>query len=132
MTEHDVETARQEMHTGVPGLPLDDPRPLPDALRLPGERLPDRGDRRRVLLDARHLMAGPGQPQRLRAPAHAHVEHPQPLPHREARDYLLLQLAGHQLLTDDVTQTAGPAQRTRRRRTVRERSGAQGRSPRFT
>ncbi|GHE79119.1 hypothetical protein GCM10018789_02220 [Streptomyces werraensis] len=77
-------------------------------------------------------MAGPGQPQRLRAPAHAHVEHPEPLPHREARDYLLLELAGHQLLTDDVTQTAGSGRRTRRRRTVRERGGAQGRSPRFT
>ncbi len=35
MTEHDVETARQEVHTGVPGMPLDDPHPLPDALGFP-------------------------------------------------------------------------------------------------
>ncbi|GGV68299.1 hypothetical protein GCM10010294_23910 [Streptomyces griseoloalbus] len=76
-------------------------------------------------------MTGPGQPQRLRTPAHAHVEHPQPPPDREAPHYLLLQLAGHQLLPNDVPQTGEPAEPVPRR-AVGIRRGAQGRSPRLT
>ncbi|MBB4884665.1 hypothetical protein ACH4U6_23995 [Streptomyces netropsis] len=47
-------------------------------------------------------MAGAGQPQRLRALAEAHVEHAQPTADREPRRYLLVQLAGDQLLADGV------------------------------
>ncbi|GGV39217.1 hypothetical protein GCM10010277_26800 [Streptomyces longisporoflavus] len=73
-------------------------------------------------------MPGAGEPQRLRALAHAHVEHAQPLPHGEAPGYLLVELPGDQLLAYGVTQAAqllkprgGPAGET-----------AQGRSPRLT
>ena len=38
------------------------------------------------------------------------VEHPQPLPHGVAGGYLLVELAGHELLADDVAQPAEPAQ----------------------
>ena len=55
-------------------------------------------------------MAGPGQPQRLRALAHADVEHPQPLPDREPAGYLLVELPGHQLLPYDIAQPAEPVQ----------------------
>ncbi|WP_234384433.1 hypothetical protein [Streptomyces sp. MMG1121] len=51
-------------------------------------------------------MAEPGQPQCLRALAHPHVEHPQPLPDREPPGYLLVQLPGDQLLPYDIAQPA--------------------------
>ncbi len=105
MAQHHVEAARQEVHAGVPAVALDDPHPLPDALGLPGQRVPRRGDHRRVPLQAGHLVPGPCQPQRLGALPHADVEDPQPLAHREAADYLLVELPGHQLLPYDVPQT---------------------------
>ncbi|GED87448.1 hypothetical protein TNCT6_45330 [Streptomyces sp. 6-11-2] len=76
-------------------------------------------------------MPGPGQPQRLRALAHPHVEHPQPLPDREPRGYLLVELPGHQLLSYDITQ---PTQFVQPgvRGTLGESGRAQGRSPRLT
>ncbi|GGL85653.1 hypothetical protein GCM10010129_31710 [Streptomyces fumigatiscleroticus] len=76
-------------------------------------------------------MPGPGQPQRLRALSHAHVEHPQPLPDREPRGYLLLQLPAHQLLPDRVAQAAEAAE-PGLRRVPGERRRAQGRSPGLT
>ncbi|GAB2740529.1 hypothetical protein GCM10027072_40090 [Streptomyces bullii] len=76
-------------------------------------------------------MPEPGQAQRLRPLAHPHVEHPQPLPDREPPGYLLVQLAGHQLLPYDVPQTARPVQ-PGLRRAPGERRRAQGRSPRLT
>ncbi len=63
-----------------------------------------------VLLDPRDLMPGAGQPQRLRALAHAHVEHAQPLPHGEPPGYLLVELPGDQFLPYDITQAAQLAQ----------------------
>ncbi|GEK04132.1 hypothetical protein TNCT1_64080 [Streptomyces sp. 1-11] len=73
-------------------------------------------------------MAEPGQPQRLRTPAHPHVEHPQPLPDREPPGHLLVELPGHQLLSHDVTQAARPGVG----RTPGQSLCAQGRSPRLT
>ena len=75
---------------------------------------------------------GAGQAQRLRALAHADVEHAQPLPHGEARGYLLVELPGDQLLADRVAQSAEPAQPLGGH--PREAGGlrAQGRSPRLT
>lgn len=131
MTEHHVETARQEVHTRVPAVALDDPHPAPDALGLGGERLPGHGDQLRLPLDPGHRVSGPGQPQRLGALPHAHVEHPQPLPDREAADYLLVDLAGDQLLSYDLTQCAQPVQ-PGIRGTSGESGRAQGRSPRLT
>ncbi|GHF91227.1 hypothetical protein GCM10018783_72580 [Streptomyces griseosporeus] len=119
------------MHAGLPAVALHDPHPLPDALGLAGQRRTGRGDHRRVLLQAGHLVTGAGQPQRLRALAHPDVEHPQPLPDREPPGYLLVELARDQLLPYDVTQPAEPAQ-PGVRRTPGERRRAQGRSPRLT
>ncbi|GGX66119.1 hypothetical protein GCM10010515_37140 [Streptomyces fructofermentans] len=76
-------------------------------------------------------MSGPGQPQRLRPLAHAYVEHPQALSHREAPGYLLVELPGDELLAYDIAQRAQLAQ-PGIRRTPREGRRAQGRSPRFT
>jgi hypothetical protein len=74
---------------------------------------------------------GPGQSQRLRALAHPHVEHPQPLPDGEPPGYLLVELAAHQLLSYDITQPAQLVE-PRIRRTPGKGSCAQGRSPRLT
>lgn len=76
-------------------------------------------------------MTEPGQPQGLRALAHPHVEHPQPLPDREPPGYLLVELPGHQLLPYDIAQPAQPAQ-PGVGRTPGESVSAQGRSPRLT
>ncbi|GAA5042404.1 hypothetical protein GCM10023336_03220 [Streptomyces similanensis] len=76
-------------------------------------------------------MTGPGEPQRLRAPAHPDVEHPQPLPDGEPPGYLLLQLPGDQFLPYDVAQPARPG-RPGIGRAPGESSRAQGRSPRLT
>ncbi|GAA1426229.1 hypothetical protein GCM10009601_34730 [Streptomyces thermospinosisporus] len=76
-------------------------------------------------------MPGPGQPQRLRALAHADVQHPQPPADREAGGYLLVQLAGDQFLPYDVPQAAELAQ-PGLGRAAGERRRAQGRSPRLT
>ncbi|GAA3481764.1 hypothetical protein GCM10018966_062950 [Streptomyces yanii] len=59
-------------------------------------------------------MAGPGQPQRLRALSHADIENPQPLTDREARGYLLVELPGDELLADGVAQPAEPSEPRRR------------------
>ncbi|MDX2700610.1 hypothetical protein [Streptomyces ipomoeae] len=48
-------------------------------------------------------MPGPGQPQRLRALPHTDVEHPKPLPDGEPPGYLLVDLAGDQFLSYDLT-----------------------------
>ena len=110
VAEHHVEAARQEVDPRVPAVALDEPHPAPDALGLGGERLPGRGEQFRVTLEAGHRVPGPGQPQRLRALAHAHVEDPQPLPDREASGYLLVELPGDQLLSYDLAQSAQPVQ----------------------
>ncbi|GGZ09900.1 hypothetical protein GCM10010365_31330 [Streptomyces poonensis] len=119
------------MHARVAAVALDDPDPAADALRLRGERLTDDRDHLRIPLDAGHRVPGTRQPQRLRAPAHAHVQHPQPLPDREPPGYLLVELPGHQLLPYRLAQpvpAAGPGVR----RALGERRCAQGRSPRLT
>ncbi|MFD9464959.1 hypothetical protein [Streptomyces sp. NPDC060027] len=51
-------------------------------------------------------MAGPGQPQGLRALPHPDIEDPQPLTHRIPPGYLLVELPGHQFLSYDITQPA--------------------------
>ncbi|GHB27583.1 hypothetical protein GCM10010306_021320 [Streptomyces umbrinus] len=119
------------MDAGVPPVALDEPHTAADPLRLGGEALTCDGDHRGVLLDPRDLMPGPGQPQRLRALAHAHVEHTQPLPDGEPPGYLLVELPGDQFLSYDITQAAQLAQ-PGFGRAPRERSRAQGRSPRLT
>ncbi|GGY81448.1 hypothetical protein GCM10010343_02520 [Streptomyces avidinii] len=82
-------------------------------------------------------MPGAGQPQCLRALAHADVEHAQPLPDREALRDLLVDLPAHELLPDGVAQSAeafepepGAFREAFPRRAGRR--SAQGRSPRLT
>ena len=82
MAEDHIEAAGQEVHPGVPAVPLHDPHPLPDPGRLGGQRLAGRGEQGGVVLQAGHRVPGPGQSQGLRAQAHADVEHPQLLPRR--------------------------------------------------
>jgi len=119
------------VHPGVPAVALHQTDPLADALGLTGQG-PARGrDHRRVLLDPGHLVTEPGQPQRLRALAHPHVEYSQPLPDREPPGYLLVELPGDQLLSYDITQPAQPVQ-PGVGRTPGESLCAQGRSPRLT
>jgi hypothetical protein len=131
VAQHHVEAAGQEVHARLAAVALEEPHPAPDALGLGGQRLPGHGEHLRVLLEAGHLMPGPGQPQRLRALAHSDVEHPQSLPDREPAGYLLVELPGHQLLSYDITQPAQLAQPGIRRASG-ERCRAQGRSPRLT
>ncbi len=131
VAQHHVEAARQEVHAGVPAVALHDPHPLPDALRLAGQRLTRDRDHRGVPLHAGHLVPGPGQPQRLGALAHPDVEHAQPPAHGEAPGYLLVQLPGHQLLPYDVAKP-GQSCRPGLGRVPGERRRAQGRSPRLT
>ncbi|GHH74439.1 hypothetical protein GCM10018793_15670 [Streptomyces sulfonofaciens] len=87
-------------------------------------------------------MSGPGQPQCLRALAHAHVQQPQPPAHREAAGDLLVELPCHQFLAHRVAKAAETLQPEIR--TTGEAGGsrllggtlveycAQGRSPRLT
>ncbi len=131
MAEDHVEAARQEVHTGVPAVALDDAHPAADALGLRGQRLPRDGDQPRLPLDPGHLVPGPRQPQRLCALPHPDVEHPQPLPHGEAGGYLLVDLAGHQLLSYDLTQRPQPVE-PGLGGVPGESRRAQGRSPRLT
>lgn len=98
------------MDPGVAPVALDEPHAAADPLGLGGEALACDGDHRGVLLDPRDLVPGPGQPQRLRALAHAHVEDAQPLPDGEPPGYLLVELPGDQFLSYDITQTAQLAQ----------------------
>ena len=111
MAEHHVEAAGQEVRAGVPAVALDQPHPLADARGLAGQR---RRGRASSIAGSDSspvdLVAGAGQPQGLGALAHADVEHPQPLPHREAGADLLVELPGHQLLADDVAQSAEAAE----------------------
>ncbi|GAA2643137.1 hypothetical protein GCM10010425_57830 [Streptomyces spororaveus] len=82
-------------------------------------------------------MPGAGQPQGLRALAHADVEDAQPLPDREALRDLLVDLPAHELLPDRVAQSAQafqpepcPLGEAFPRRAGRP--SGQGRSPRLT
>ncbi|GHJ28968.1 hypothetical protein TPA0910_34010 [Streptomyces hygroscopicus subsp. sporocinereus] len=77
-------------------------------------------------------MARAGQPQGLGALADAHVEHPQPLSHREAGGDLLIQLVGDQRLPEGVPQGAEAAQPAARPAGEAGGLAAQGRSPRLT
>ncbi|MFE5633358.1 hypothetical protein [Streptomyces sp. NPDC056470] len=54
-------------------------------------------------------MTGPGEAQGLGALPHARVQDPQPLAHRVAAGYLLVELAGDELLADGLAQPAVPA-----------------------
>ncbi|GAA0324713.1 hypothetical protein GCM10009540_50480 [Streptomyces turgidiscabies] len=119
------------MHARVAPVALKEPDAFTDALGLGGECLARRVEHPRVLLDTGDVMAGPGQPQRLRALAHTDVEHPQPLPDREPPGYLLVELTGDQFLSYDIPQPAQPVQ-PGIRRAPGERRSAQGRSPRLT
>ncbi|ARZ70484.1 hypothetical protein SMD11_4891 [Streptomyces albireticuli] len=90
------------MRARVPAVAPDHPHPLLDALGLRRQRLAQGGHHPGVGLQARHLMARPGQPQGLGALAGADVEDPQPAAHREAGGYLFVELACDQLLPDRV------------------------------
>ncbi len=129
VAQHDVEAAGQEVHARVPAVALDEAHPLPDPGGLRDQRLPGRLQHLRVGLHAGHGVPGARQPQGLRALPHADVEYPQPLPHGVAGRYLLVELAGHQLLTDRVAQSSESVHPVGRRPQKPGGLGAQGRSP---
>lgn len=92
MTEHHVETARQEVHPGLEPVALDEPDPLTDPGGLGFERLARRGHHLGIGLQPGHGVPGACQPERLGALAHADVQDPQPLPDRVAGGQLFVEL----------------------------------------
>lgn len=130
MAEHHVERAGQEVRPRLAAVALDQAEPLTDALGLGREGLPRGGDHLGVGLQTGHRVPGPCEAQGLGALAHPDVEDPQPLSHREAAGYLLVQLPCDQFLPHDVPQTAEAVQPGGRPSLETDR--AQGRSPRLT
>ncbi|GGX96276.1 hypothetical protein GCM10010324_48130 [Streptomyces hiroshimensis] len=90
------------MGAGLAPVALDEPDPLPDALRLGGQRLAHGAEHHGVGLQAGDLVARAGQPEGLGALAGADVEDAQPPADGVASAYLLVELAGDQLLPDGV------------------------------
>lgn len=106
VAEDHVEAAGQEVDAGLAAVALDHPDPLADSGGLRRQRLARRLQQLGIGLQAGHGVSGAGQAQRLCALTHARVEDPQPLPHGVAGGYLLVELAGDDLLPDGVAQPA--------------------------
>jgi hypothetical protein len=106
VAEHHVEAARAEPAAALVAVAAEQLQPAPDLRGFRGERPLGDAERDRVRVDPGDVVAGPGQPQRLGALPAADVEDPL----RAAPGELFGELAGDELLADEVAQSAEPVQ----------------------